>query len=326
MAMKRKPHQAGLDPTKPGAPVTQADLRKGSQAYHKEQHAKMKEAGITPGALAGAEGMPGHEVPENLTGVDRPSGGNGQPEPPVPPQRPPQAPPAGAQAPEPPIPAGYQAGEAAKLPDKEDHPLLAELEENFGIKKLQVKTLELAGYRWTFRPMSFQDYEWMTTRAAAMGTSEPSLSAAGIAAQMAAINGTPIYEIFDIPVQGRHIPDPNNPPPDIRYEAAEYLLGWLREKVGMWELIGELDEKIDILFEEDRKEAYPLWETLASPYRRRLVELRENLMEEMSSEEQDGNSGEGASPTQPSSPQTKEQGGSGTTPDQQSSTSTGASG
>jgi hypothetical protein len=199
------------------------------------------------------------------------------------------------------------------------------LEENFGIKKLQVKTLELAGYRWTFRPMSFQDYEWMTTRAAAMGTSEPSLSAAGVAAQMAAINGTPIYEIFDIPTQGRHIPDPHNPPPDIRYEAAEYLLGWLREKVGMWELIGELDEKTDILFEEDRKEAFPLWETLASPYRRRLVELRDSLMEEMSSEK-DGNSGEDASPTQPSSPQTKEQGGSGTTPDQQSSTSTGASG
>jgi len=206
---------------------------------------------------------------------------------------------------------------------EEEHPLLAELEENFGLRKLVPKHLELAGYTWTFRPMNFQDYEWMTQRAAVMGTSEPSLSATNVAVTLAAINGTPVYEIFDIPTTGRHIPDPLNPPPDIKYEAAEYMLGWLRNKVGMWELIGELDEKTDILFEEDRKEAYPLWDTLASPYRRRLVELREQLMREGSSEELDGKLGDDASHMQGSSPQTNGQDGSGTTSEQPSSSSTG---
>jgi len=316
MAMKRKPHQEGLNPQRPGVPVTRQELVKGSHAYHKAQQKRQEEAGFTPGPLAGAEGLPPHEVPENLTGVDKPQGGNGRPRAPKPPVAP-------QGAGEPPIPAGFQAGQAVKTPEKEDHPLLVELEESFGLKKLTVKQLELAGYTWTVRPMSFQDYEWMTQRAAVMGTSEPSLSATNVSVILAAINGTPIYEIFGIPTTGRHIPDPMNPPPDIKYEAAEYLLGWFRNKIGMWELVGELDEKTDILFEEDRKEAYPLWETLASPYRRRLVELREALMNENSTEEPDGNSGDDASHTQESSPQTNEQEGFGSTNEPPSSTSTG---
>jgi hypothetical protein len=210
--------------------------------------------------------------------------------------------------------------------EEDVHPLLSQLEEDFGLKKIEVKHVKLGGYTWTFRPMSYQDYEWMAARATetdARGT-EPSMSVANVAATLAAINGSPIYEIFNIDDTGRHIPDPLNPPPDIKYEAAQYLIEWFRNKVGMWELVGKLDEQTDLLFEEERSAQYPLWETLASPYRRRIVELHQILSRSTKGAEEDGsNSGDDASQSQESSPQTNEQPSSGTTSPPPTSSSTG---
>jgi len=217
----------------------------------------------------------------------------------------------------------------------EKHPLLEDLEFNFGIEKLKCADVELAGYLWTFRPMRFDEYEWMSNnirRSASGETSEPSLAVAGVSATLAAIKrlsagpdapSTPIYEMFKVDTTGRHIPDPMNPPPDIKFEAATYLLEWFREKVGMWELISELDSQTDVLFEEQRSKQYPLWETLASPFRQRLVELRQLL--ENSGTEPDGRPGDDASQSQAPSPQTPEPSSSGTTPEPPTSSSTGGS-
>jgi hypothetical protein len=308
MTMKRKPHQQGLDPSKPGKQINQDDLRTASAGYQRELKRREEAAGVEPGALAGS-GVP-HEVPENLTGA--PPGGNGQPPPPTPPPQ--------SGEPEGVLPTGYQA--KAPKEAEEEHPLLGQLEADFGLKKLKVKHIELAGYRWTFRPMSFQDYEWMSSKGTEIDAQgvEPSMSVANVAATLAAINGTPVYTVFKIDVLGRHIPDPLNPPPDIKYEAAQYLLEWFRNKIGMWELVGSLDEQTDILFEEERSEVYPLWASLASPLRRRLVELSTTLK---TSIEESGNPGDDASQSQESSPPTSEPDGSGTTPPPKTSFSTG---
>lgn len=328
MAMKRKPHHAGLDPNAPGIPVSRDQLRSASATYQRTQADASRSEGVQLGPLAGKAPA---EVPQNLTGVDGAA-----------PVRPPQAPPPGPpppgppqgsggngrppQQPEPSIPTTFQA--SGRRDDfEEKHPLLEDLEFNFGIEKLQCADVELAGYRWTFRPMRFEEYEWMSNnirRNIATGeTSEPSLAVAGVSATLAAINGTPVYEVFKVDTTGRHIPDRMNPPPDIKFEAATYILEWFREKVGMWELISELDSQTDVLFEEQRSKQFPLWETLASPFRQRLVELRQLL--ENSGTEPDGKPGDDASPSPEHSPPTPEPSSSGTTPEQPTSSSTGGS-
>ena len=322
MPMKRKPHQEGLDPQNPGIPVTTRDLRDASKNFQKTQARAIQHGGVQPGPLAGK--VPTPEVPQNLTGADSPVAAAPSSEPPQPPQRPPQSPSSGGngQTPEPPIPATYNAGGAE---EEQKHPLLEDLEINFGIEKLRCEEVLLGGYKWTFRPMRFEDYEWMSNNVRrsliTQESSEPSMSVASVAAVLAAVNGTPVYELFQVNTGiGRHIPDPLNPPPDIKFEAATYLLEWFREKVGMWELISKLDEQVDLLFEEQRSREYPLWDTLASPYRQRIVELKQALD---SSTEPDGKPGDDASQQQESSPQMQEPFSSGTTPEQPTSFSTG---
>ncbi len=312
MPLKRKPHHANLDPNNPGVRVNPSDLRTASTQFHRAQAQAMHAQGVHPGPLAG-KGVPMEAPPpERVAPPPQPQvpSGNGKQ----------------AQQPEPPIPEVYQAPMATGTVEEDVHPLLSQLEEDFGLKKIEVKHVKLGGYTWTFRPMSYQDYEWMAARATetdARGT-EPSMSVANVAATLAAINGSPIYEIFNIDDTGRHIPDPLNPPPDIKYEAAQYLIEWFRNKVGMWELVGKLDEQTDLLFEEERSAQYPLWETLASPYRRRIVELHQILSRSTKGAEEDGsNSGDDASQSQESSPQTNEQPSSGTTSPPPTSSSTG---
>lgn len=315
MPMKRKPHQEGLDPRAPGIPVTPQQLRDASKDYQKTQARSLSAQGIQQGSLMTAP----VDVPQNLTGADRPDDPSRQA---PPPQRPP-GPPAGGngQGPEPAIPATYSAGSIEDMAEK--HPLLEDLEFNFGIEKLKCQDIELGGYVWTFRPMRFEDYEWMANHVRrnpiTQESSEPSMSVVSMAALLAAINRTPIFELFKVDTTGRHIPDRLNPPPDIRYEAAVYLLEWFREKVGMWELISKLDAEVDIVFEQQRSREYPLWATLASSYRQRIVELKNQI----SSLPEDGNSGEDASQQQEPSPQTPEPSSSGTTQQQPDSSSTG---
>jgi hypothetical protein len=266
--------------------------------------------------------MPVDEVPQNLTGADG-TPAAAPPQAPAP-QRPPQQPPGGnGQGPEPSIPAAFSAGGLAEDADK--HPLLEDLELNFGIEKLKCETVKVGGYTWTFRPMRFEDYEWMSNNVRrsliTQESSEPSMSVASVSAVLAAINGTPVFELFGVASTGRHIPDKLNPPPDIKFEAASYLLEWFREKVGMWELIGKLDEQVDILFEEQRSNEYPLWATLASPYRQQIMELKRTL--DGSLTEPDGTPGDDASQQQGSSPQTQEPSSSGTTDKPPTSSSTG---
>lgn len=314
MPMKRKPHQEGLDPQNPGIPVSPQQLREASKAYQQTQARAIQQGGVQPGALAG---MPVREVPQNLTGVDGAPQASPRPQPAPPP------PGGNGQGPEPPIPAAYNAGGSKE--EGEKHPLLEDLEYNFGISKLECEEVLLAGYKWTFRPMAFEDYEWMSNNVRrsllTQESSEPSMSVASVAAVLAAINGTPIYELFEVSTTGRHIPDKMNPPPDIKFEAATYLLEWFREKVGMWELIGKLDEQVDILFEEQRSREYPLWGTLASPYRQQIMELKRQLEGSLTGPA--GKPGDDASQQQESSPQTQEPSSSGTTQEQPSSFSTG---
>ena len=326
MAMKRKPHQANLNPQAPGRRVTPDDLARGSSQFQKSQLAAMEAEGLTPGGapnapVADAALATGPAFSQE-PGVDPRAAGA------------PQAAPQAAQAaapppsgPEPSIPATYQPSlPIAEVEQK--HPLLAELETAFGIEKLKVASVEVAGYVWTFRPMDHEAYEWMSSnlmRNPETGeTGEPSLSVANVASTLAAINEVPLYKVFNLNVVGRHIPDPMNPPGDIKWVAARYVLEWLRSKVGMWELVGKLDEQIDILFEEQRSHSYPLWQELAHPLRRQLVEMREML--KASSTEPDGRTGDAASPSQASSPQTSVPTNSGTTPEPPSSSSTGMTG
>jgi hypothetical protein len=324
MAMKRKPHQEGLDPQNPGIPVSARDLRDASKQYQQTQAKAVRAGAVQPGALAGAAPV---EVPTNLTGVDGTPAAAAPPQAPQAPQRPTQPPAGGGngQTPEPPIPAAYSAGGPGEA---EKHPLLEDLEHNFGIEKLRCEEVLVGGYKWTFRPMRFEDYEWMSNNVRrsliTQESSEPSMSVASVAAVLAAINGTPVYEIFQVDATGRHIPDKLNPPPDIKFEAATYILEWFREKVGMWELIGKLDEQVDLLFEEQRSNEYPLWGTLASPYRQQIIDLKRTL--EGYSTEADGKPGDDASQQQESSPPTQEPSSSGTTQKQQNSSSTGTTG
>jgi len=316
MPMKRKPHQEGLDPAAPGIPVSTKQLREASKEYQKTQAKAVQQGPVQAGSLAGK--APVGEVPQNLTGVDGQQAAQRHlATPPKPPGN------GEGQEPEPAIPATYKAA-AAPTDEAEKHPLLEDLEFNFGIDKLKCQDILLGGYKWTFRPMRFEDYEWMANHtrrnSMTMESSEPSMSVTSVAAVLAAINDTPIYEVFKVDTTGRHIPDKLNPPPDIKFEAAIYLLEWFREKVGMWELIGKLDEQVDILFEEQRSREFPLWETLASPYRQQIMELKRDLDSSM---EHDGKLGDDASSQPESSPQTQEPSSSGTTPKQPTSTSTG---
>jgi hypothetical protein len=316
MALKRKPHQSMLDPTNPGVRVDPSDLRRANIEYNRAQAQHMHAQGIQPGPLAGS-GMQYEAPPLEQKPVV-----------PLPPPSP-MIEPKVAQQPEPPIPEVYRASKIGENQEEEVHPLLTQLEEDFGLKKISVKHVQLGGYTWTFRPMCFQDYEWMAARATeteARGT-EPSMSVANISATLAAINNVPIYQMFSIEVMGRHIPDPYNPPPDIKYEAAQYLIEWLRNKVGMWEVIGKLDEQTDLIFEEERAAQYPLWQALASPYRRRIVELHQILTKSTGDQkEEDLSSGDDALQSQGSSPPMSEPSTFGTTNQQWSSTSTGMNG
>lgn len=329
MVMKRKPHHDRLDPNNPGIPVSRDDLRQASATYQRDVARAAAAEGVTPGALAGK--APVGQVPSDPTGVGAaPIQPHAQP--PQPPQ-PPAPPTGGAGNGQPPgpgpdaaIPTNFTPGALADAGLEDQHPLLDELELNFGIKKLHVEHIMLANYKWTFRPMKFEDYEWMSNnlrRNPVTGdASEPSMSASNVAATLAAINDVPVIDIWKLDTTGRHIPDRLNPPPDLKFEGAAYLLEWFRSKVGMWELISALDEQTDVLFEKQRSGAFPLWGELASPWRRRLVELQE-VMSEISSME-DGTPGDEPSPTQESSPQTPEPSSSGTTQEPPTSSSTGA--
>jgi hypothetical protein len=317
MPMKRKPHQEGLDPENPGIPVTTKDLRAASLDYQKTQARSLAAQGVQQGSLMTAP----VDVPQNVTGVDGPE--SGAPPRQAPPQRP--APPAGGngQGPEPAIPASYNAGSRSIEDMAKKHPLLEDLEHNFGIEKLKCRDIKLGGYTWTFRPMRFEDYEWMANHVrrnpVTQESSEPAMSVVSVASLLAAVNRTPVYEMFGVDTTGRHIPDKLNPPPDIRYEAAVYLLEWFREKVGLWELISKLDAEVDLVFEDQRSREYPLWETLASTYRQRIIELKRQLESSM----EDGKSGDDASQQEESSPPTPEPSSSGTTQQQPTSSSTG---
>ena len=208
-------------------------------------------------------------------------------------------------APEPPepaipsnqIPASFVAGmpEAAK----KRHPLLDRLEKDFGISRLECRDHVFAGYKWTFRPQTFLDYEWATAHLTEE-LSMPTLAACNVASMLAAIDDVPVYEIFGVDTIGRSISDPLNPPPDIRRQASTSLLEWFRNDLGLWEIISRLDETIDILFEVQRRDQYPLWLEMVSEERKahlsRLL-ARSGKVSSTPSETTNGSSGEKPPPT-----------------------------
>ena len=149
---------------------------------------------------------------------------------------------------------------------KKKHPLLEKLETAFGVKKLQIKTVELGGFVFSFRPPNWRDYEWMMSNVPVVqeGTtySVPSIQVSEVVSGLAAIDGTPVYLLMGLNVTGRFIPDTSNPPMDIRRSAQDAMLEWIRQEIGLWELIPALHRKYNEIFEKDREELYPLYQTL----------------------------------------------------------------
>lgn len=144
---------------------------------------------------------------------------------------------------------------------KKRHPLLVRLEKEFGISKLNTKVVALGGYTFTFRPKSYRDYEWMTNNIPPTPENKVAVSSfqvTSVASGLAAINDVPIYELFDIDVTGRFIPNKNYPPPDIREAAQNILLQWFRDDVGLWELIPALDVAYSEVFDKEKDASYPL--------------------------------------------------------------------
>lgn len=156
---------------------------------------------------------------------------------------------------------GFDASMGGATAEDKQHPVLKKLETAFGLKKLKCESFKLAGFSWRFRPPAFRSYEWMSQNVelGADGTvPAPTLQLTNVASALAAINGTPLYEVFGISTTARYIPDPNYPPPDIRAVAAETFVEWVRDDVGLWELIPKLDSELDELFEKSRETSYPL--------------------------------------------------------------------
>lgn len=257
--MPVKPQGQARDPQHPGILIDPATLQQKAREAARAQQANLEAQGIRPGPLGGAPPPDDPNIQAAMT-------------------------PAQAERPEPAIPQlenvpeAFKAGQASK--EKRKHPVLAKLEQDLGLVRLEVRDIILGGHRWTFRPMGFIDYEWMAGSLYENkdgDTPLPSLTVCSVASCLTAIDGSPVYEVFDVDVSGRHIADPNNPPPDIRRKAADAVLLWFREGLGMWELIAKLDEQMDLVFESQRSERFPLWGELASPGRQRMLALRLEL-------------------------------------------------
>lgn len=191
----------------------------------------------------------------------------------------PPPPPPAAPATKPPpaaIPDSFEAGEVAKPANV--HPLLRQLNQEFGLERLKVDVVELGGHRWAFRPKDYSALEWVTERITVENQGKEAItgvSAVTVAAHLALVDGVPVYELFGVDVTGRHIADPANPPVDLKRQASEAVLSWLRGDVGLTEIIEELEGKFSVAHERQRREAYPLWARLASTYHQMLVSLDE---------------------------------------------------
>jgi hypothetical protein len=190
------------------------------------------------------------------------------------------------QQPAPAIPSSFDAGKSVPtLQGKEEHPVLKKLKTHFGIEKLEPVEFEYVGFKWSFRPPNLRSYEWMSAKVLVVdgGVSLPSLATAEVCSSLAAIDDVPLFEVFDIDTSGRYIPDPLNPPPDIRDAAADACIAWFRDSAGLWEVVGNLNDKQTEISEKEREDNYPLYEEVLESRRKSLTRMAA------------GNDGEGAS-------------------------------
>lgn len=298
-----------LDPRAPGVPISASELHQRSKEFQK-QHG---------GALVNQPSINVKSPDPNgppIVQIEQPSGGV-QPTTQPPPIDPEQLKQDQAKAQAnllDAIPTQFQGGDAATTTTtstEENHPVLEALKTRFGIQKLRPIDVELGDFKWTFRPTGHLDYEWTSANCLIDQSGRPtlpSLTVANVAIHLAAINDVPLYELMGLDVKGRVIRDPLNPPTDIRLDAADLILRHFRNDMGMWEIVGRLEEQYSPSLEQQRKSAYdPFWEELADPLTVMLAGGKGRVSKTSSKETNDGNFGEKPLPEQEFSPQTHEQ-------------------
>jgi len=213
------------------------------------------------------------------------------------------------------IPDSFEAGAAPVA--QRIHPLLKQLNQEFGLERLKTEIVEMGNHRWSFRPKDYSSLEWVTERLTLMNQESGTItgvSAIHVAAHLALVDGVPVYEIFNIETTGRHIADKGNPPADIKRQASEAVLSWLREDIGLTEIIEALETKFEVLYERQRRDAFPLWQTLANTYQKMLVSVEDEPTPTPETTANASPSGAVASPSREPSPPTTAPASSGAAP------------
>jgi hypothetical protein len=268
------------NPQQPGIPVNLDQLKRQAKTEHRTRNAQNAPVAIPPPEAA----MPPLPTKE-------------------------EAPPPAA------IPDAFEGGDVHKK--QAVHPLLKQLNQEFGLEKLKTEIVELGNHRWEFRPKDYSALEWVTERIALENQGRDTItgvSAINVAAHLAAVDGVAVHTLFNIDTLGRHIADSNNPPVDIRRQASEAVLDWLKNDIGLTELVEELESRYSASYERQRRDAYPLWRQLASTYHQMMVSLGDQEVPTKETTVSDSPTGDASSPLQPPSPQKSEQDTSGPAP------------
>jgi hypothetical protein len=86
-------------------------------------------------------------------------------------------------------------------PKKERHPTAQKLLEAFGLEKIESKEIEWMGFKWKFQPRPPAMDLWITTHS---GTNNMDLNAAIIASTVVALDGDPVWKVFNIPLTANY--------------------------------------------------------------------------------------------------------------------------
>lgn len=148
-----------------------------------------------------------------------------------------------------PAPTARASGSAPTVkpgPKKGQHPVLSQLREDLGIDSVRPVDVEVGNHRWTLVALTPGDVATASRLAdnLAVGQVETHMTyqTAVIAHAIAAIDGSPAYQVFGVDLPpGMQVTNPLRPPRAVRFHAAGKLFDFIQEE-GRTELSRKLFE------------------------------------------------------------------------------------
>lgn len=123
--------------------------------------------------------------------------------------------------------------------------ILEELKRDFGLATIKPVTANIGGHVWSLRPLDSSDMDWATgigTNISGDFTNQSEIAKkmmgnalkmerAHIAIAICAIDDSPVYDVFDVPVGTVGVKDVHRPPLRIRHEAARRVFEFLSSDI-----------------------------------------------------------------------------------------------